>query len=44
MDRLFNTECHDCERTKSPDATFINERYWQRLLVGAFGHTAEGQR
>lgn len=43
MDRLFNTKCHDCERIKSLDTTFINERYWQGLLVGAFGHVAAGQ-
>lgn len=38
IDRLFNTECDDCERIRSLDAPFIAERYWQGLLVGAFAH------
>ena len=43
MDRLFNTECDDCERIKSLDAPFIIEQYWQGQLASAFEQGAAGQ-
>ena len=43
MDRLFNTECDDCERIQSLDAPFIIERYWQGRLVTAFEQGAASQ-
>ena len=43
MDRLFNTECDDCERIKALDAPFIIERYWQGRLFSMFEHGAAGQ-
>ena len=43
MDRLFNTECDDCERVKSLDAPFIIERYWQGRLFSMFEHGIANQ-
>ena len=43
MDRLFNTDCGDCECIKALDAPFIIERYWQGRLVSAFEHRATSQ-
>ena len=43
IDRLFNTDCDDCEHIKALDAPFIMERYWQGRLVSAFEHGIANQ-
>ena len=43
IDRLFNTECDDCERIKALDAPFIIERYWQGRLFSVFEHGIANQ-
>ena len=43
IDRLFNTECDDCERIRWLDKPFIVERYWLGQLVSIFEHGVANQ-